>query len=301
MNRHAYLIMAFNHFDLLKKLIILLDDKRNDIFIHVDIKSEDFDESYFKNVTKYSNVYFIKRKAVFWADYSMIDVELDLLTNACKTDKYKYYHLISGCDLPLKTQNEIHEFMDGNDYEYLGIYPKEVWYSVRRVKFYHNFTHLKSYRKNKFLKGIDLGIEYLQKFTGVNRLKNKNIKIIDGYQWFSITDDFARYLIEKRDFIEETFRKTIAPDELVVHTMCYNSKFFDRVYNTETKQKGSLRHIDFNRGKPYVFRKDDFDELINESGEAIFARKFDPDVDEEIIDEIFNYINSKQKDEEELV
>ena len=160
MNRHAYLIMAFNHFDLLKKLIILLDDKRNDIFIHVDIKSEDFDESYFKNVTKYSNVYFIKRKAVFWADYSMIDVELDLLTNDCKSDKYKYYHLISGCDLPLKTQNEIHEFMDGNDYEYLGIYPKEVWYSVRRVKFYHNFTHLKSYRKNKFLKGIDLGIEY---------------------------------------------------------------------------------------------------------------------------------------------
>ena len=54
MNRHAYLIMSFNHFDLLKKLIILLDDKRNDIFIHVDIKSEDFDESYFKNVTKWN-------------------------------------------------------------------------------------------------------------------------------------------------------------------------------------------------------------------------------------------------------
>ena len=36
MDRHAYLIMAYNNWDLLKKLLILLDDERNDIFVHID-------------------------------------------------------------------------------------------------------------------------------------------------------------------------------------------------------------------------------------------------------------------------
>lgn len=36
--KHAYLIIAHNEFDLLQKLISVLDDERNDIFIHIDKK-----------------------------------------------------------------------------------------------------------------------------------------------------------------------------------------------------------------------------------------------------------------------
>ena len=45
------------------------------------------------------------------------------------------------------------------------------------------------------------------------------------------------------------------------------------------------RYIDSNRGGPYVFRKEDFNDLIN--SEALFARKFDLNVDREIVDMIF--------------
>lgn len=38
MSRHAYLIMAHNEPDILNKLLLLLDDERNDIFIHYDKK-----------------------------------------------------------------------------------------------------------------------------------------------------------------------------------------------------------------------------------------------------------------------
>lgn len=38
MEKHAYLIAAHSQFELLKKLIVLLDDERNDIYIHVDQK-----------------------------------------------------------------------------------------------------------------------------------------------------------------------------------------------------------------------------------------------------------------------
>ncbi len=211
----------------------------------------------------------------------------------CVWGGYKYYHLISGNDLPIKTQNQIHEFLDNKDYEFIGIFPQEIWYSLRRVKYYHPFTHNKYYRKHKELKILDLALEYIQRLFKVNRLKNTDIKIIDGWNWFTITDNFAKYVLSKRDFIKKTFSKTIASDEMIMQTMLYNSDFFKKVYNLETKAKGSLRYINFINGKPSVFKENDFDRIIN-ADESIFARKFDPDIDSKIIDKIYNYIDKKQ-------
>ena len=53
-------------------------------------------------------------------------------------------------------------------------------------------------------------------------------------------------------------------------------------YNYDSK-----RYIDWKRGNPYTFRKEDFNNLIN--SKALFARKFDLSVDKEIVDMIFNY------------
>lgn len=35
MKKHAYLIKAHHQFALLRKLLMLLDDERNDIYIHI--------------------------------------------------------------------------------------------------------------------------------------------------------------------------------------------------------------------------------------------------------------------------
>lgn len=48
--RHAYLIMAHNNFYILEKLLILLDDPRNDIYIHIDKKVSKFDFAYYKGL-----------------------------------------------------------------------------------------------------------------------------------------------------------------------------------------------------------------------------------------------------------
>ena len=39
LRRHAYLILAHKNFGQLRKLLALLDDPRNDIFVHVDRKA----------------------------------------------------------------------------------------------------------------------------------------------------------------------------------------------------------------------------------------------------------------------
>ena len=55
MGKHAYLIMAHSDWNMLNTLLELIDDKRNDIYIHIDKKST-FD---LHNIysTKYSKYY----------------------------------------------------------------------------------------------------------------------------------------------------------------------------------------------------------------------------------------------------
>ena len=43
MKKHAYLIMAHNNWKILEKLLNLLDDKRNDIYFHIDLNSDFID------------------------------------------------------------------------------------------------------------------------------------------------------------------------------------------------------------------------------------------------------------------
>ena len=45
-----------------------------------------------------------------WGDVSVIEAEFRLFEEAANKDKYAYYHLLSGVDMPLKSQNEIHAF-----------------------------------------------------------------------------------------------------------------------------------------------------------------------------------------------
>ena len=55
--RHAYLILAHKNFGQLRKLVELLDDPRNDIFIHVDGRA-DFDPAGWDKVCRYSALKF---------------------------------------------------------------------------------------------------------------------------------------------------------------------------------------------------------------------------------------------------
>lgn len=49
---HAYLIMAHNNFYTLEILLRMIDDSRNDIFVHVDKKVESFDYNYYHAIVK---------------------------------------------------------------------------------------------------------------------------------------------------------------------------------------------------------------------------------------------------------
>ena len=90
----------------------MLDDERNDFYIHIDKKVKDFDSSAFDGVLKHSNLTFCDRVNITWGDFSQIQSEMTLFKAAASANEnYSYYHLISGVDLPIKSKDEIYRFL----------------------------------------------------------------------------------------------------------------------------------------------------------------------------------------------
>ncbi len=71
---------------------------------------------------KYSNIHVFKKVDVGWGEDSQIECEMFLFNEAYKKGPFDYYHLLSGVDLPLKSNDYIHDFFDQNKgKEFVGI------------------------------------------------------------------------------------------------------------------------------------------------------------------------------------
>ena len=297
MAKHAFLIIAHHQFELLEKLLLLLDHQDNDIYIHISKSVKNFDFHYFERLPQKSNIYFTERISVVWGGSSQIETELVLLKKATEK-KYDYYHLLSGVDLPLKPMKYIHDFFDKNK-------GKEFIQTVRngrvtnsevlnRVRVYHFFQNIVG-RKNSLLRFVKRVLVKIQELLHINRWGKDINNIGFGANWFSITHEFACHVVSQTDFILKRFKYTLCADEIFIQTVLNKSDFRNNVYVYDgynpTGYLNIMRHIDWQRGNPYVFKNDDFDDLI--SSPYLFARKFDLNVDKEIVERIFQYVSSK--------
>lgn len=283
---HAFLIIAHNEFDILEKVIKLLDDNENHLYIHIDKKVKDFNFDKFSSIAKKSKIFFTNRINVSWGGYSQVQCELLLLKEAI-VHNYEYYHLISGVDLPLKTNEEIHDFFNKNKGKEFISYDKNASDTEieSRIKYYYLLQD-KFGRSSKLAYIIQACCIRIQKILNVNRIKNIKYTLKKGTNWFSITNNLAHYIVEKENEIYNLFRFGCCVDELFLHTMVYNSNFRDKVTGD------SLRYVDWIRGSPYTFTEEDFDDIT--SSDKIFARKFSKKVDYDIVLKIEDYLNRKK-------
>lgn len=290
--KHAYLIIAHSNHSLLQKLILLIDDHRNDIFLHIDIKDKDFPLKKIANSVKKSNLYFTNRTNVIWGHISQIKAEFILFEFASKKYKYEYYHLLSGVDLPLKSQNYIHDFFHTNEgFEFIGFKTKWNKDRVTRINFFTKYLRCRHKIIYFIARYIRLTFIIFQKLINYQYRKMSVHNFKFGHNWCSVTHNFIIDLINNKENILETYKYSNAPDEIYKQTFAYNSKYRDKIYNIYDDLESCQRLIDWNRGKPYTFREIDYNELI--ATDKIFARKFDEKIDSKIIDLIFKNIAKK--------
>lgn len=283
--KHAYLVMAHAQPEMLKLLLRKLDDTDNEIYLHLDKKWK-VDVEQFAGELSLSKLHLIKRIKVFWGHYSQIDCELRLIEEAVKTH-HDYYHLVSGADLPLKTNAEINSFFENNPYEFVDFDKKEIA-EQSYVSRYSLWWFARKKTDKPFLKVV----YFIRKaFLGVlRRLLNllfdrtrpiKYIRFMKGSSFFDITHEFAEYVLSKEEWIKKTFKFSKCADEIFMHTIIWNSPF--RIKNTE---KGT-HFVDWSNPAclPAVLNMEHYKALCET--ELLFARKFDCEKSKELIQKLY--------------
>ena len=244
--------------------------------------------------TKFSQLHFIERQAVNWGGYSMVSEEMKMLKECVKED-YSYIHLLSGMDFPIKCQDYIHDFCDRSGRQFIYFLDTESAKDAARsrIRYYWPLQEWIGCGTSKFyiiLKRLQRGLVCIQKALGINRIKDLDSSdIAKGSQWFSITGDFARYIVSQEDFVCKHFRNTSCSDEVFIQILSKWSKRMDLA--------GSCRYIiwkDRNDCHPNVLSPNDEDALLKT--DKLFARKFDCDRYPETLNMIKRVIAESQKE-----
>lgn len=270
--KHVYLIIAHNEFEVLRCLVSALDDERNDIFIHFDKKVTALPSL----KAKASSLYILENRIdVRWGDLSVVEAEYALFQEATRNGKYMYYHLLSGVDMPLKSQDEIHDFFHQHQgREFIGFsqydYRGEVDRKVNRYQLFPKDFRPSSNFVNAFhriFRALFLRLQFLVHFR-----RNTLIEFKKGTQWMSVTDDFVRFLLSKESEVAAIYHHTFCSDEIFAQTLCWNSDFRNKIYNINNEAEGCLRKIGWRNGQLVDWTMADYHELMQ--SDTMFARKF---------------------------
>lgn len=288
MLRHAYLILIHEDSLVLKRLIQLLDDENNDFYIHVDRHGALVDKEKLQGLAKKSNIFFYRKYKVYWGTNSITNAELYLLRQAVKR-QYDYYHVLSGADLPIKSKQQINQFFEENNgKEFIHFGTRQYQEDIQqRYNVYHFFSkQLGRKRDQKLWVDLETYSLAIQRRLHIDRTKKHSFTFYGGANWCSITSKLAAYAVKNYPKYKRAFWATQISDEAIWQTIVMDSPFWENLYiaGFENNYDACLRYIDWNRGTPYVFRNEDFDELM--ASDCMFARKFDAKIDQEIVEKI---------------
>lgn len=280
-DKHAYCIMAHGNWAQLQLLLNVLDDERNDIYLHIDVKSlNDFKKSGGVK-TRYSGLIITESIDVRWSDISLADAEMCLFKNVVDSgNNYSRVHLISGVDFPLLSQNKIHDFFRNRNEEFIDIRTPQQF--IKRLKYYHFFVR---YRRNRPFVDFARRILIVLQIPFINRLASAPLKYAYGSEWCSLTNDAVKFIVDKWPYVRYMFKHTTCCDE---H---YKQMILLSANNFKFNDKGCLRYIVFTKGNPSpkTLTMADYDNIM--SSGCLFARKFDVNVDKEVIDKLISTIS----------
>lgn len=283
MQKHAYLIMAHADMPLLQVLIGMLDDERNDIYLHADVKWKDFDPNALVANKATLRILPIRLDGR-WGHISLMNIEYALYDEASKYGEYYYYHLLSGADLPIKTQDYIHDFFSNAPHiPYISYWdhPGDTYYKVSRYTFgmkyekslyrYPLFDRMVGFIKRKTA-------DILFKIFG-ERVDSKSF--YKGAQWSSLREEDVKMLIDQKQYVSKRLRYTRACDEIFAQTILARKYFEPNGLDPYASKDMRLVNWKSSVISPDYFTIDDWQQI--QSSDALFARKFSSSVDLEIV------------------
>jgi hypothetical protein len=255
--------------DQFKRLFKALYEPSNFYLIHIDKKaSQEIGDEVSIFLQKYPNVHILKSKNVVWGGYSMVQTELDGMKYLLDMEmKWDYFINLSGQDYPLKSQEIIKEFLsknNGKSYIKIADQKKSRPETMNRIENYFEESEDKiseeTYKRD-FMKGV---IPYI------------------GGQWMILTRSCCEFICNSNEVkkFEDYYLNTLIADESFFQTVLMNTSFDGILVDDDKRAIIWIPDGDI-KLRPKTFTETDLDFL--QTGNHLFARKFDDNVDSKII------------------
>ena len=278
------LIAAHKNEAQINRLISALSHPDIIIYIHIDKKCR----------IKASNLLpdariIHKTVDVGWREYSQVESTLKSLKEivARETD-FDYITLISGQDYPVQSVDSILSDLSkdqGKEFIACTTLDQNGW-NKARIR-YERFYFI-SY-KNRFIKFAGGLLTFFCDKIRWKRSFYKGMLPFGGPSWWTLSKDCVLFILDYTSTHKGLLRfmkKTIHADETLFQTIIMNSPFRDRVINN------NYRYVEWSKikenGNPRVLTSNDYQKIVN--SQMHFARKFDIEADEKILDMIDDYL-----------
>ena len=300
-----YLILAHKNPLQLSRMIERLDDGASKFFIHLDAKTP---IEPFAACLEGAHIRFIeKRERCVWGDFSIVQATIRLMEAA--SNEQGLFILMSGQDYPIQSQGYINDFLQCNkEFDFIEIEPLEEKWKPKMVKdkleHYHILHSEERGHSNCYAPFAHCSVfQKLRTLTHLlkGRLSQKNFRLLcslpkrvapferqyAGSQFWAFSERtfyaVLNYIREHKAALEGYYKYTSSSDEIYFHSVLMNLVAKD----STIKLKDPITYVNYFR-KNNVFITEDFEKLSSAKGK-LFARKFDTDIDIEILNKLDSY------------
>lgn len=275
----AFLIQCHKNPRQINRLIKALQHPSVEIFIHIDSKAKGIREC----IVCGSDIHILPAEqcvSVFWGQFSQVQATLNMLKYASKCNQFDFYFLISGQDYPLKSIEYIVQYLrEGKQYDYIDSH--DISHFKKRNEIYYPLYFIGQSTDKKIMKTM---YEYCtggknHTFSLFKRKIPNNIQAYFGSQWWCLNAEtvswLLHYLNENPEYMV-FYKHSLCPDESFFHTLVMASPYVQYV-------RPFLHYLQFDIGKssPKTLKVENLESLL--SSDKLMARKFDIDVDEEVL------------------
>ena len=293
----ACIITAYKDPNQLKRTITKLG--KMDFYVHVDAK---VDIAPFKRILSGCTVHYVEdRVFVGWGGYSQVESLKRLIRDVLDSCKeYDRVLCISGQDYPVYSYKRIEKFFEDypqknfltslNISEYKNVHSlqkiQRYWFYDIRIK---NTLIMKSVRKLLYFcagAGYYLGALKKDNHLYVN---DTRWDVFFGSDYWCLTYDCAKYVYASlsNKSIENYFKHSFAPSELIIHTIVQNSEYKGTCEIILAKdysfQKVTpLQYVNYLSTGMKVLDENDY-KVVIESG-RLFCRKVETGISDKLED-----------------
>lgn len=305
-----YIILAHQHPELVNRLVNRLRFEDTHFYLHIDLGSDI--TPFIELIPEAEDLEYLKGSNRFftpWGELGLVQAAVAGLRKIVDSNSQGHCILLSGQHYPIKTNVQIHSFLQKNaKINFLELFsiPTTRWHEdgmarLTKYKFrvsnrQGDFACFPSITEKAFYKTASLRqlAKLLFKAGRIpdGRILRKRhfpdyILPYGGEHWWIFSVETAKDVL---DFLNENpdyfpyFKDTIIPEEICLQSIAAH------LYGLEDPRlqpcANFIKWTDRNSPNPQTITMKDASEIATLPEHQLFARKFDPRIDEEILDRL---------------